>query len=121
MRAFTVLLFCLAIACQSVVAARAVDKHCTMAMAQDGHGGMHAEMMASVDSDHGDCCNDAETAAKTGKMCKSAQSCNLSQMFTLASFHALIEVPFSLLPATMTKAFVPPSSPGEIWRPPSRS
>lgn len=34
-----------------------------------------------------DCCNDAETAAKTGKSCKADQNCSISNVVILFLFH----------------------------------
>ncbi len=76
--------------------------------------------MADTDAMH-DCCNDAETAAKTGKPCKTAQPCQsvvqflpfsgldiLSQeLATSVRFPHLADVLFSFDPAA-------------TWRPPAQ-
>jgi hypothetical protein len=112
MRIFIVLLLLLSVAFQSIAATHVFEPPCPM------EADMHSGMMADTGTP-GDCCNDADTAAKTGKLCKNAQNCSPSQVFTLASFTALVDVPFSALPAPMANDFAPPPTPGDIWRPPA--
>ena len=67
-----------------------------------------------------DCCNDAETAAKTGKLCKSAQPCqSIGQFQTFPQQDALplglaSSVRFPRL-ATIPVSF----DPSATWRPPT--
>jgi len=78
-------------------------------------------MMDAADAAAHDCCNDAETAAKTGKACKSGQPCqSVGSLFpvtglgdlphvlaTSARFPRLADITFSFDPAA-------------TWRPPAQ-
>jgi hypothetical protein len=69
MRKLLMLGLCLALALQGVVAqASVVEKPCPMR--QTGH-----TLATGASHTVHDCCNDADTAAKTGKACKTGQAC----------------------------------------------
>lgn len=114
MRAFTVLLFCLSIAFQGMVGTHVFEEPCPIEQ------GMHAGVMGDSGG-AGDCCNDAETAAKTGKLCKTGQQCSLSQVFTLASRQLPDQRPLAITPRVAGKLFSPSFNLSDIWRPPSLS
>lgn len=68
-----------------------------------------------------DCCNDADTAAKTGHACKTGQECNLTQ--------ACMALPLLFGAGLPAAAYsVPPPQdplwsfdPTSVWRPPTLS
>lgn len=63
------------------------------------------------------CCNDAETAKKTGQLCKTGQTCSSSSSGLLPSLHLLL-VPFApVVPPTVALA-IPTFYPLDLWRPP---
>jgi hypothetical protein len=68
MRKLLTLGLCFALALQGVAQASVVEKLCLMR--QTGH----TLAMGAADTAH-DCCNDADTAAKSGKACKIGQAC----------------------------------------------
>jgi len=66
-----------------------------------------------------DCCNDADTAAKTGKLCKTGQECNLSQSCILITLSQSTQ-------KTALSRFIPAAenimlsfNPPGVWRPPT--
>lgn len=67
-----------------------------------------------------DCCNDAETFAKTGQVCKSGQECSVG-------FQGLTSLPVSasMLPAFTASfptlaVFSHSFDPAALWRPPAQ-
>jgi hypothetical protein len=66
-----------------------------------------------------DCCNDADTAAKTGKLCKTGQQCNLSQLCVLMTPSQSTQKPalscFVAAAEHITLSFHPLG----VWRPPA--
>lgn len=114
MRALLSLLLCLAVAFQGIASAYAFKYPCPME--QDGQG-----MMMDAMHGHGDCCNDADTAAKTGKLCKSGQPVNLTFSWAVDSFQAPLQIPVSSC-LVATTGFMPLSlDPSAVWRPPTLS
>lgn len=88
---------------------------------------MEQEMMAmSADMGHEaameqDCCNDADTFAKTGKMCKTGQDCQV-----LSQFPAFARPSFPLLTADIPHyssivLSVRSFDASSVWRPPTRA
>lgn len=114
MRALLALLLCLAVAFQGIASAYAFKHPCPME--QDGQA-----MMMDAMNGNGDCCNDADTVAKTGKLCKSGQPGNLTFSWTVKSFQAPLQIPVSSC-LVATAGFVPLSAdPSAVWRPPTIS
>ena len=81
------------------------------------------EQMAKMDGAEAaamhDCCNDAETAAKTGKPCKSAQPCQSAGQFLL--FSALGVLPQDQAPSVRFPHLADilfSFEPAATWRPP---
>ena len=114
MRAFTVFLFCLSIAFQSTAGTHVFDKPCPIEQ------GMYAGMMDDSGG-VGDCCNDAETAAKTGKLCKTGLECSLSQVFIVVPRQSPDQKPVATTPLVAGSLFLPSFNPHDIWRPPTLS
>ncbi|MBN8760227.1 hypothetical protein [Thiobacillus sp. 65-1402] len=81
-----------------------------------------AAMMALVDADAAhDCCEDAETAAKTGKTCKSGQPCQTGgQHFSVYTSGLLPQepVPATRFPHIAADMFS--FDPAAAWRPPAQ-
>ena len=113
MRAFTALMIFFMVAFQSNVDARVVKQPCAMEQ------GMQAEMHDSAATR--DCCNDEETAAKTGNLCKTGQECNLPHTFTLVSLQAPVQAPVATPVVPAGNLFSPSFNPPDIWRPPTFS
>lgn len=79
MRIVSLLLLCFSLAFANVSYAQNHEKNCPIE--QDGS-------MSNMDhANMPDCCNDAETAAKTGKSCKADQDCSISNVVILFLFH----------------------------------
>jgi hypothetical protein len=67
----------------------------------------------------GDCCNDAATAALTGKLCKTGQECQTpTGGFVSPAQAAVYPLPAAAVPAFFTSA---PSlgASASVWRPPT--
>ena len=113
MRAFLTFLLCFALALHGNANAHVFKQPCPM------------EQGASIEMDmsgaDGDCCNDADTAAKTGKLCKTGQSCSVPVVFVTASLPLQEPILGSpcLIPTArlVTASFDPPA----LWRPPTLS
>jgi len=113
MRTFVVFLLCFAIALQGVAGVRTAEKPCPMSQMAE------ATAVDETVEATADCCNDAETAARTGKHCKYDMPCQLAGA--------------GVLPTSGFRAFPPPSTapvpalvvlnvsfePSGVWRPPS--
>ncbi len=116
MRFLLALLLCLAIPLQGWAAGRGASTPCPMAatMAMQTSAGS-VDMNAAT----GDCCNDAVTAALTGKLCKTGQECPTPTGAFVASAHpAVSPLPTAAVPAFFSSA--PPSGAADsVWRPPT--
>lgn len=67
----------------------------------------------------GDCCEDAETAVKTGKLCKTDTPCSSFSAFVTPSFLApLTCAQASVLAPALTER-IATFDPAGIWRPPT--
>jgi len=113
MRVFLALLLCFIVAFQGSVGAHALPAPCPM----DHDGGSSASVNESAQA-VGDCCNDAETAAKTGKLCKTDTPCGSSSASVLPSFHAHIPSAQASHPVSALAALIATFDPSGIWRPP---
>lgn len=120
LRLFLLMLLCLAIPLQGVAGVHMLSAPCPM----EQSGGTAQATMADMDqqamADH-DCCNDAETAAKTGKMCKTGQDCPVSALYP-ASF--VSSLPLSVAPTMQYPSLVLSVRTFEassVWRPPTRA
>ncbi|HSG93268.1 MAG TPA: hypothetical protein VK999_06090 [Methylotenera sp.] len=72
-------------------------------------------------ADMPDCCNDAETAAKTGESCKPGQDCSISNVVILFSVPSWNLVSTDRRFAQVRIKFVPSLAPTDLWRPPTLS
>jgi hypothetical protein len=66
-----------------------------------------------------DCCNDAETVAKTGKLCKAAQECSSGVSILLFEATPLSPVPVFSTHWLAGVPFALTLEPASIWRPPT--
>jgi hypothetical protein len=115
MRAFVLFLFCSALALQGPVQARVAKTPCPMEQTE------HAVAMdvdATMDMQD-DCCNDAETIAKTGKLCKTGQDCQPSNPGALVSPAPSAVPQPDTQPVPLVERFTPPDTPASVWRPPA--
>lgn len=116
MRFLLALVLCLAIPLQGWAAGRGEPAPCPMAatMAMQTSAGS-GDMNAATD----DCCNDAVTAALTGKLCKTGQECPTpTGAFVASAQPTAPPLPTAAVPAFFTSA--PPSGAADsVWRPPT--
>lgn len=115
MRALIVLLLCFVVAFQGIANAHVYKKPCPMEQGQE------AAVFMDMSADGHDCCNDADTVSKTGKLCKTDMPYGSSSAYVLPSSRFL-------LPSSQNTDFVsalqtPDISrhPSGIWRPPTLS
>lgn len=106
---------CVAIPLQGIAAMRSSITPCPMEQRQ-------AQEVTDMDmhiADH-DCCNDEETAAKTGKMCKTGQECQTGQMISVLLPEMVSPSPSSdnYSPLVLSARSFDTSN---VWRPPAHS
>jgi hypothetical protein len=116
MRVFLALLLCFIVAFQGSVSAYAFQMPCPM----DHAGGQTASVDESAQAAE-DCCNDAETASKTGKLCKTDIPCSSASACVLPSFHAHLPSAQASAPVPALTALIVSFDPSGVWRPPSLS
>lgn len=115
MKVFRALLFgllCFAISMQGFAGVALPEKPCPM---QSGE----VVAMAAM-ADH-DCCNDADTFAKTGKLCKTGQECSAGGIGLIASFRTASFTPMHPLRIASPAQPIFDAAPAGIWRPPTLS
>jgi hypothetical protein len=81
-----------------------------------------AQMLASGDhaaADLPDCCNDADTFAKTGKACKSGQECGVASIALPATLLPQRAEPPAIVAVAWLMAPLPPDIVAFPWRPPA--
>ncbi len=115
MRFFIALLLCLTIPLQGWAAGAGVLAPCPMG----DMVAMQADVASEAMADHGDCCNDAATAALTGELCKTGQECQAPTGWLTAPSQPVVQAqPTSVL--LVTAAPTPPrGAPASVWRPPT--
>lgn len=72
-------------------------------------------------ADAGDCCNDADTVAKTGKLCKSDLPCSSAGACVLPSFRVGLPTTQASDLAPAIQTLNPSFDPSSVWRPPTLS
>lgn len=115
MRRWIALLLLVALPLQGLAAAWATKAPCPMEA-------QLAEMLASGElaaADLPDCCNDADTFAKTGKACKSGQECSVGSFAMPVSLLSLHSPPPTIEPVARLMAAMPPDIVALPWRPPA--
>lgn len=118
MRLFLALILCLAIPFQGIARAHAIEPPCPMAQfaADLSAADQVAHAMTMIEHD---CCNDADSVAKTGKLCKTGQECKVGQSVALAAPVRLTPDRVPTQVAAHLPALLPPSHPPSVWRPPA--
>jgi hypothetical protein len=117
MRIFVALLLCFIVAFQGSASAYAFPSPCPME-----HAGSQSASVDELAQTTGDCCNDAETAARTGKLCKTDIPCSSSGACVLPLFHPLLpSVQASEAPVPALAALIASFDASGVWRPPSLS
>jgi hypothetical protein len=128
--AISLSLLCIVLPLRAVAdAAAANGNHCPMMQAQsdqqapiqaEPHADVHpiSHAQATSAGSH-DCCNDADTAARTGQLCKMGQECTAPMTYLLPPSMlqqgvATQRIFFASLPVTLHTR--PPAA---VWRPPS--
>lgn len=113
MRFFVALMLCLAIPFQGWGAD--VPAPCPMGDMM----AMQADAASEEMADLGDCCNDAATAALTGKLCKTGQECQAPTGWLAPTSQPVIQaLPTNVLLVTATPT-PPRGAPASVWRPPT--
>jgi hypothetical protein len=74
---------------------------------------------ASATADTESCCNDAETAASTGQLCKNGQACPLPSVIGVTGLALAAPAPGASAPYATALAFALSIDPSGVWRPPS--
>jgi hypothetical protein len=81
-----------------------------------------AQVLASgyiAAADLPDCCNDAETFARTGEPCKPGQDCSVASIAFPAALLPVRSEPPALVPVPWLMAIAPPDIVALPWRPPA--
>jgi hypothetical protein len=107
MRALLVFWMCLVIALSGNAGARLIEPPCNMAQA-----------MAMADNAD-DCCNDAETQAHTGQLCKTGQACPSASLTGFTGLQLRGAVPAASAPVASAPPFALSTDPTGVWRPPT--
>lgn len=104
-------LLCFAISIQGFAHTAMPEKPCPM---------QQSDAVAAItpDADH-DCCNDADTAARTGKVCKTGQECPVGGIGPIMSFQAASPTPMDPLRLVFRARAMFDSGPSGVWRPPT--
>jgi hypothetical protein len=114
MRTFVSMLICLALVFQSATHARALQPPCPME--QSGHD---ADLSLTAGASQGDCCNDEDTVAKTGKLCKTGAECQSTSVCLLVGYFSPSLVVDTSAPPHFVARLDPLDSPHSVWRPPA--
>ena len=109
MRKLLLLGLCLAFALQGAVQASVVDRPCPMQ--KPGHA--HAVKRGRH------CCNDASTAARTGKACKTGQACPAVGAYLVSSRTLCTSVPVPASLICAPEPFALSIDSAGRWRPPA--
>lgn len=115
---FLLTLLCLAIPLQGMAGVRAIEQPCPMEqeMAQMDH-----DQQVAIAAEH-DCCNDPETAAHTGKFCKTGIDCQISAQYATVSVTTALSLPALQAAHYPVPVFAAQSfDASSVWRPPTRS
>lgn len=119
-RLFLLMLLCLAIPLQGIASVHMRSAPCPMEQSDNMAQMQMADMDQQAMADH-DCCNDADTAAKTGKMCKTGQDCPVSALYpaSVGSSLSLSVAPTTQYPSLVLTVRTFDAS--SVWRPPTRA
>lgn len=119
MRLFIAILLCLSIPLQGWAAGAGVQAPCPMGDMMAIQAEIQANGANEAIADIADCCNDAATAALTGKLCKTGQECQAPTGWLALPSQPVVQVlPTSILLLTSTPS-PPDGAPVSVWRPPT--
>ena len=121
MRLLIALLLCLAIPLQGWAAGAVAQAPCPMGdmMAMQADTVIEALADPGVMADLADCCNDAATAALTGKLCKTGQECQVPTGWLAPHSQPVVQsIPMSVSLVADTPT-PPRGAPASVWRPPA--
>lgn len=119
MKMFRTLLFgllCFAISIQGFAGVALPEKPCPMQFAAQS-----AEIITMAAMADHDCCNDADTFAKTGKLCKTGQECSAGGIGLVAYCRTASFTPVHPLRIVSQARPIFDAAPAGIWRPPTLS
>jgi hypothetical protein len=108
------LVVCFALALQGAAQASVVEKPCPMQKAG------HVDATHTANTAH-DCCNDADTMAKTGKACKTGQACPAAGAWLMSPLGLCSFLPTAVPLVSSHEPFALFIDPGSRWRPPALS
>lgn len=114
MRRLILLMLCLALPLQGWAGLRSAELPCSMeemVAAQPAEGTVSALP---------ECCNDAETAALTGQLCKSGQECQVPTHWVAGAAAALAQAAPGFAPIARLAPPPPPGALTLVWRPPAQ-
>jgi hypothetical protein len=121
MRLLIALLLCLAIPLQGWAAGAVAQAPCPMGdmMAMQADTVIEALADPGVMANLADCCNDAATAALTGKLCKTGQECQVPTGWLAPHSQPVVQaIPMSVSLVADTPT-PPRGAPASVWRPPA--
>ena len=121
-RLFLLTLLCFAIPLQGMASVRMLAAPCPMeqqdSMAQMQMSDMDQHTASAAEHD---CCNDADTAAKTGKMCKTGQDCSVSAQYPAGIYSSFFLPVEQSTQYSSLVLFVRSFDASSVWRPPARA
>lgn len=116
LRLILLYLLCLAIPLQGIAGIAVAEPPCPMEQATSGDA-MSASNMPSVMQD---CCNDADTSAKTDKACKPGQQCQSSGQYSALALNNHSTAPVQAVRIACVVFSVHSVDSSSLWRPPSQ-
>lgn len=115
MRTFLLLILCLAIPLQGFAALAVFEPPCPM----ESSTTVDATDVADGSMAH-DCCNNADTFAKTGKICKTGQECQSSSQGPIFMLNTRLPSPDHSVRFPPIALSVHSFDPSDLWRPPAQ-
>lgn len=108
-------LLCLGVSIQGFASVSASETPCPMMQA-----GVESAQDSAMQGDmHHDCCNDAATFAKTGKLCKTNLSCQALSHAPQTAYTVVLSAPTADPFVPFPDQVIRPHDPVPVWRPPA--
>jgi hypothetical protein len=108
-------LLCLGVSFQGFASVTTFNTHCPMMQA-----GVESADDAAMQADmHQDCCTDAETFAKTGKLCKTDLPCQSLSQLPLTTYSLILFAPTAEPAVPILNRVIRTREPTPVWRPPA--
>jgi len=114
MRNALVFVVCFALGLQGLAQARVAAEPCPIQKSG------HMQAMHGLNTAHG-CCNDADAATKTGKVCKTGQACPAAGAWLATSQGPRIPLRATVPAVSSSEPFALCIDPRGHWRPPALS